>query len=191
MSETQTPPTGVSATVTTKQKASANKDAAPQAASAPPIADAPDIETPVPVVTKVKAALVAPPVVVTLSHDASTVQSLLTEYAALMGKVIVNQAAISRGIALLARATQVVLDTTQDDARDVLWDFQQAHKNDLMSESMALRGLKNLQGAQAMRVSMTYTLIRHKILDTNIPLDDTKAIGATSRSFVIWLGTKR
>jgi len=127
---------------------------------------------------------------VPLSHDAQTVASMLEEYKQLLSPVIVTQSAIKHSIKIMSRICDVLCSSPHNDTRDVMWKFHQDHRDTLMREDMGLRGLRQLQAKQAMRISTVYTLYRHKILKTGLVQGDEKSRMHTSQALIMYISSK-
>lgn len=152
------------------------------------------VEPSAPAEVEVLPVTVTPPVVEVFeqSHDAATVVAMLAEYVNVMNHPIVTDAGISRGVLLLARATEVVCTSPNDDTRDVMWAFHSAEKDRLMREDLGLRGVRNLvNGKQAAMVATTYSMYRHRVLNTKMRIDDEKAKDATSLALVLYFESKK
>lgn len=196
---TQTP--GVTQTI--RQKTSSTPPGAKPDNTEPPTADdaagikeqaamPPVTETSVPVVALPVAAATPPaPTKPAVSHDASVVEGLLGDYTKTMDSKIITNKALSTGISLLARATKLVVDSLNDDARDVMWAYHLANKDGLMRENMGLRGIRNLEGKQAALVSLVYSMYRHKTTKSGMAIDSKRAIELTSRRLILYFDRKR
>ena len=153
-----------------------------------PEPEAPPAVVVTPVVEPVVIAAVDEPV--KPSRDSQSVTAILSEYKNLMGLPIVTDEAIDRGVKLFSRASEIVCESADDDARDAMWDFYVAEKNGLMRENLALRGAGLITGSKASMLLTVYAMYRHKTTNSGMAFSDERVKEMTSLALLLYFQFK-
>ena len=92
--------------------------------------------------------------------NADIVTTLLGDYLALMSKPISNGAGHKIAITAFAQAIKRVLANPTDTVLDIMYEFFDSNKHDLLCEHKALRGIAHIDTRNRVKVETFYTLFR-------------------------------
>ena len=96
--------------------------------------------------------------------------TLLNTYAEIMSNPIQNDERLKKGAAILSNVVRRILERPSQKHFDVFFNFHVKHKDTLMSERYALRGMEHVDSGMRAKIEMIYALFRRKILGNKSPI---------------------
>ena len=109
------------------------------------------------------------------SYDCRLVEDYMERYVQNMSKPVMTTKGMSNGATLLHSIISKLATSDSQDAFDAFYDFMVKHKDSLMSEKYALRGVDSLDPTMNTRVSIGYRLFRQHVVSGNIDEYNKKA----------------